>query len=119
MRGITDGNTRSLRTTDTLLKFNGGASIGHTLHIVHDGFPISTHAILGRHFLTNFKCSLDYDTWSCTWLLTINTPDETVEIPIKDSLDGATKVRSNKALKWHHCRFGGGKTGGGTGCNDS
>lgn len=98
IKGIMDGCTKSLGTTSTTLKFNADLSISHTFHIVDNEFPIPTDAILGRDFLTNFKCSLDYDTW----LLTINTPEGPVEVPIKDRVDDSSIIVPSRCKVVRH-----------------
>ena len=50
--------------------------------IVDNHFPIPTDGILGRDFLTKYKCKIDFDPW----LLTLTTDQQEIAIPIEDNL---------------------------------
>lgn len=50
MKGITNGFTKSLGTTNTTLSING-EEIECQFHIVDNNFPIPSDGILGRDFL--------------------------------------------------------------------
>ena len=50
-------------------------------HIVDNNFPIPTDGILGRDFLTKYRCKIDFDPW----LLTLTTDQQEIAIPIEDN----------------------------------
>ena len=50
-------------------------------HIVDNHFPIPTDGILGRDFLTKYRCKIDFDPW----LLTLTTNQQEIAIPIEDN----------------------------------
>lgn len=61
--GITDGVKETLAEAITPLKFNNGLIVNHNFQLVESNFPIPTDGILGRDFLTTFKCTIDYEHW--------------------------------------------------------
>lgn len=83
LTGITSGTVHTLATTITDLYFEHGLSIQHTFHLVASNFPIATDGILGRDFLTNNKCIIDYETW----LLTFNLGNVQISVPIEDNIN--------------------------------
>lgn len=80
--GIGHGNISTIGTTYANILLNG-LQIPHKFHIVEDNFPIPTDGILGRDFLVNYKCKIDYDSW----LLKVTTNFETLEIPIVNNFE--------------------------------
>lgn len=84
---ITGINTLPLETigaASTKIHFSNDVSIDHTFHLVDSTFPIPTDGILGRDFLSKFRCIVNYDTWILSG--SINT--EQFQIPIEDNLNG-------------------------------
>lgn len=81
--GITDGSTKTLAETETILHFENGLEVLHNFQIVGDDFPIPTDGILGRDFLRKYKCSIDYEYW----LLKFKLNNHTIEVPIEDGVD--------------------------------
>lgn len=59
-------------------------SLPHTFQLVNSTFPIPTDGILGRDFLANFTCNIDYNSW----LLTINVNNYSLVVPIQNNLNG-------------------------------
>lgn len=61
IKGVTSGSVESFGTISSNLIVNGSL-IPHIFHIVDDKFPIPTNGILGKDFLRNYRCNLDYDS---------------------------------------------------------
>lgn len=96
LTGITNGTVSTLVTTVTDLYFDNGLSIRHTFHLVPNTFPIATDGILGRDFLMNNKCIIDYETW----LLHFNLGNVQISIPIKDTIyDGFTLPNKSEVVR--------------------
>lgn len=55
--------------------------IEHKFHIVEDDFPIPTDGIIGRDFLTNYRCKIDYEPW----IITFTHDQNEISIPIEDN----------------------------------
>lgn len=51
--------------------------------MVDSNFPICTDGILGRDFLSFYKCNLNYDTW----ILSFNYNDDEINVTIEDNID--------------------------------
>lgn len=81
--GITEGEIETLGATKTMLEFGNGSQVEHIFHLVQPEFPILTDGILGRDFLSSFKCNIDYEFW----LLNFNINNRTVSIPIQDTVE--------------------------------
>lgn len=79
--GITDGVKETLAEAITPLKFNNGLIVNHNFQLVESNFPIPTDGILGRDFLTTFKCTIDYEHW----LLNFKFQQSEISIPIEDN----------------------------------
>lgn len=88
LTGVTEGTTETLGETSTNLRFYNNLTINHSFQIVSDNFPIPTDGILGRDFLVNFKCNINYETW----ILNINVQNQYIEIPIEDNLNNAIVI---------------------------
>lgn len=80
IKGITDGSTSSLGTTNTQIFINNYA-INHSFHIVEQNFPIPADGILGRDFISKYQCQLDYANWT----LTLQIFNEKTTLPIFSS----------------------------------
>lgn len=81
LSGISRGISETIAETTTNLRLNDCLEISHNFQIVNDDFPIPTDGILGRDFLTKYKCSVDYEYW----LLNFNFQNQVISIPIEDS----------------------------------
>lgn len=55
--------------------------IEQKFHIVETDFPIPTDGIIGRDFLTKYRCKIDYEPW----LLTVMLNEDELTIPIEDN----------------------------------
>lgn len=96
LTGITNGTVSTLATTVTDLYYDNGLSIRHTFHLVPNTFPIATDGILGRDFLMNNKCIIDYETW----LLHFNLGNVQISIPIEDTIhDGFTLPNRSEVVR--------------------
>lgn len=78
IKGITEENVYTLAVCDALISLSDEVQISHPFHIVPESFPINCVGILGKDFLEQFSCSIDYGTK----LLKIRAkPDIEVKIP--------------------------------------
>lgn len=82
IKGVTNGITSSIGLTNTIILVNGH-ELEHKFHIVNSDFPIPADGILGRDFLTKFKCNIDYADWT----LTIRQNYLSINIPLNSSLE--------------------------------
>uniref|UniRef100_A0A1Y1L2Y9 RNA-directed DNA polymerase n=2 Tax=Photinus pyralis TaxID=7054 RepID=A0A1Y1L2Y9_PHOPY len=55
--------------------------VEHEFHIVSDDFPIPADGILGRDFLTRYKCIIDYDEWSLS--VKLEYPNKSLRLPMQ------------------------------------
>lgn len=55
-------------------------NIEQKFHLVDDNFPIPTDGILGRDFLTAYKCCIDYNSW----IITIKYNNNHISVPIHE-----------------------------------
>lgn len=78
--GIGQEGIHSLGSTFTYIRTEN-IQIEHKFHIVDDEFPIPTDGIIGRDFLTRYKCSINYEPW----LLTFTVDHREISIPIEDN----------------------------------
>lgn len=78
--GIGQDKIHSLGSTFTKIKVET-THIEHKFQIVNDDFPIPTDGILGRDFLTKYKCNINYEPW----LLTFTIDQNEISIPIEDN----------------------------------
>lgn len=81
--GITEGEIETLAVTETILNFGNGVRVNHSFHVVNANFPILTDGILGRDFLSLFRCNIDYESW----LLNFNINNTPVSVPIQDTVN--------------------------------
>ena len=58
------------------------------MQLVANDIPIGTDGILGRDFLSQYKCNIDYDKY----VLTFDINDESIAIPIHDSAFNINQV---------------------------
>lgn len=77
IRGITNNAIYSLGTIETDLIIDDFA-INHTFHVVPEEFYIPSDGILGKDFIKNFKCHLDYNKMTLSFSLN----NEKIIIPI-------------------------------------
>lgn len=86
--GVTDGIRKTLAETTTSLHFSNGLVIHHNFQLVDVDFPVPTDGILGRDFLTKFKCTIDYEHW----LLNFRFQNHEISVPIEDNYDGGILI---------------------------
>lgn len=82
--GVTDGSVKSLGTiqSELILKTKGNKRPIHIeFHVVPSDFPIPTDGIIGRDFIKNNSCILDFKRN----IFTIHNSNETFNIPIENS----------------------------------
>lgn len=80
LTGITTDEITSIGTA--ILTFEiGKDKTSINFHLVTEDFPTSTDGILGRDFLINHLCKIDYETFTLT--LTINNRETTLPIDTK------------------------------------
>lgn len=65
IKGITDNFITSVGTIEINLLFDEFYLI-HTIHVVPDEFAIPVPGILGKDFLKDFQCTIDYATMTLT-----------------------------------------------------
>ena len=82
--GIHQQPIDTLGSTSIHLNFSENSLFTHKFQIIPDYLPIPTDGILGRDFLTKFKCNINYDTWTLTSFIN----SEQIEIPIQDNING-------------------------------
>lgn len=80
IQGVTDGLTYSIGRTETQLYIDD-FTLNHTFHIVENNFPIPSDGILGRDFITKYKCKLDYFDWT----MTLQIGSQRITLPIYNS----------------------------------
>lgn len=86
--GVTEGIRKTLAETTTSLHFSNGLVIHHNFQLVDVDFPVPTDGILGRDFLTKFKCTIDYEHW----LLNFRFQNHEISVPIEDNYDGGILI---------------------------
>ena len=60
-------------------------SLSHIFHVVDNNFPISCDGLIGRDFLTKFKCKVDFESW----VLTLSLNGEYFDLPIQAKMASA------------------------------
>lgn len=65
LKGITDQRVNSIGSTNGDI-FIENVSITVKFHIVPDSFPIPSHGILGKNFIRENRCTLNYDSYILT-----------------------------------------------------
>lgn len=65
IKGITNNSIRSFGSIDTKLNING-RKLTQKFHIVPDEFNIPSDGILGKDFLKNYNCRIDYMNMTLT-----------------------------------------------------
>lgn len=88
LTGISDDIIRSLGSTNIKINVNSNI-VEQRIQLVGNNFPIKTDGILGRDFLSAYRCNIDYDRY----VLTFNISGETMVIPIHDNTFEFNKVR--------------------------
>lgn len=86
IKGITKDSLRSLGTLHIKL-FTDQDEIDHEFHVVPDEFNIDCDGIIGKDFLVNYKCRIDYDSMT----FTINNRYRNI-LNLSGSPDGKTMV---------------------------
>lgn len=87
IRGVTDGITESLGTIESDF-FIDNLEIPQTLHVVPDEFNIGADGILGKDFLKNYRCIINYEDMTLTLLIN----GEQIVIPLHSGPDTDTIV---------------------------
>lgn len=82
--GINNSPIETLGSTVTKIFLSNNVEVEHTFQLVDSTIPIPTDGILGRDFLTKYRCVINYDTW----LLSGVFKSEEIHIPIEDNLNG-------------------------------
>lgn len=82
--GINNSPIETLGSTVTKIFLSNNVEVEHTFQLVDSTIPIPTDGILGRDFLTKYRCVINYDTW----LLSGVFKSEEIRIPIEDNLNG-------------------------------
>lgn len=77
IKGITDEHINSIGTTNIIIYFEN-TCLSHILHVVPDDFAIPVCGILGKDFLKNFNCTLEYSTMTLT--IQVNECSITIDI---------------------------------------
>lgn len=80
LTGISKEEIKSLGSTNLTIQI-GETVIDHKIQLVKYNFPIHTDGILGRDFLCKYNCNIDYDKF----ILTVNTGDDKITLPIHDN----------------------------------
>lgn len=80
IKGVTEGHTNSIGTTNTEI-FVENYVFSHIFHIVDEKFPIPADGILGRDFISKFCCKLDYYEWK----MTLRTSEGNITLPIHNN----------------------------------
>lgn len=62
LTGITENSIETLGVVNTTLCFINSLVLNQDFHLVTSDLPIKADGILGRDFLVNYKCVIDYDT---------------------------------------------------------
>lgn len=65
IRGITQDSLKSLGTLELNLIANNDM-LGHEFHVVPDEFNIDCDGIIGKDFLTHYRCKIDYEHMTFT-----------------------------------------------------
>ena len=80
LTGISGEIIKSFGSTTIKILINN-TIIEQNVQLVANDIPIGTDGILGRDFLSQYKCNIDYDKY----VLTFDINDESIVIPIHDS----------------------------------
>lgn len=83
LKGITENSVETLGIVNTALCFNNSLTLNHNFHLVTPDIPIQADGILGRDFLINYKCVIDFEHW----LLNFNIQNVQIAVPIEDNLN--------------------------------
>lgn len=96
LRGITNQEILSLGSVNINLVSNN-LNLPHSFQLVDNSFPIPTDGILGRDFLANYRCNIDYDSW----LLTVNIHNNATIIPIQNNSNGTIVLPARSEVIRH------------------
>lgn len=81
IKGVTASDIYTLGTIDTYLLIEN-EYIKQKLHVVPNNFAIDTDAILGRDFLCNHRCKLNYEDFT----ISVGIKEREVVLPIKTNI---------------------------------
>ena len=82
--GITEQKLETIGTISTDIICPDNVLIKQKFQLIADEFPLPTDGILGRDFLTKFRCNINYDSW----ILTAFHENKEIEFTIQDNLSG-------------------------------
>lgn len=82
--GINNNPIQTLGSTIANFQLPDNSSLNHVFQVVEENFPIPTDGILGRDFLSQYQCIINYDTWTLSCL----NKGQLVELVIEDNLRG-------------------------------
>lgn len=84
LKGISENQTESLGSINMDVEISE-IKIPNKFHVVTDKFPIPSHGILGKDFIKQNKCAMDYETMT----ITIRPPNmRELTIPIRSEVLG-------------------------------
>jgi Reverse transcriptase (RNA-dependent DNA polymerase)/RNase H-like domain found in reverse transcriptase/Integrase zinc binding domain/Retroviral aspartyl protease len=81
INGITQGKIETIGLSNLTLKLNEDMKIEHDFQIVDENFNFLADGILGRDFLSKYRCILDYNKY----LLMVKIGKQNLELPLLDS----------------------------------
>lgn len=99
IKGVTDGIVDSYGTIDTEIVINGRNLITHRFHVVPDGFNIPSDGIIGRDFIRQHSCKLDYETNE----LKFSYNGQKINLTIHDTLNDNTIVLPPRSEVFRYC----------------
>jgi hypothetical protein len=85
--GVTPGAIKTIGLTTLRLNFYD-SEIDHDFQVVDITFPLQVDGILGRDFLSKYRCNINYDTY----LLSVNLSETILEVPFADETSADTIV---------------------------
>lgn len=99
IRGVTNGKTESHGSIDTEIMLGKGVEILHKFHVVENDFGIPSDGIIGRDFIREYNCKIDYETNT----LEFYYDNLDISLTIHDTLDEDTIVLPARAEVFRYC----------------
>jgi Retroviral aspartyl protease len=93
--GVTSGYEKSIGVTPLTLIFQNNARLSYEFQIVRDSFKICVDGILGRDFIKDHHCVIDYDKFR----FSINTGYGECTIPISEKIALPARSRVIKQMR--------------------
>lgn len=84
LTGINENLIQTIGSTIVQIRLPNNSIIHHKFQVVNDNFPIPTDGLVGRDFLTQYQCIINYDTWTLSCIC----QSQMVELTIEDSIRG-------------------------------